>query len=174
MSHRVGLRTIGGIGRGEYEQTFTLNCNEFLNNQSCRYAGFWRIYGTIPYLDAQDYATNYILNQTPGKRACCHAKFPDLPAGAVTISEVILKIYHLLEVGFGYFIDVWDGSSWIQLRAGWIGGDGVWTLETYDVTSNLNTVAKVNGAIVRFDHGAATGDGIYVDHVYLVVKALIR
>jgi len=119
----------------------------------------WAEVGNTPYLHDTD--TDYISRLTSKTLTYSEGiwTFPN-SAGSGTITSVKLRFEtkrsSLLGDDEGVIVYVWDGASWVN--AGYI---ALWSTsyawEELDVSSILNTWAKINGAQVYLETTTAVG-----------------
>jgi hypothetical protein len=124
----------------------------YTNAFSARLTG-WTVTGSSPYL--QNTNTDYIRTAV-NLREEGDWTFPN-SAGSGTINSVKLEFEgYLSTAGCGTVeVYVWDGSSWIDVAT--IVFDTAYSWKEVDVSTVLNTWAKINGAkvYVHYDRGVA-------------------
>lgn len=127
------------------------------------------LYGSEPFLDAADAPSNYILDstQTDTIKSQGEFGFVNLPSEADEIESVTLYVKgrRAYSWGWGILICVINGTAEGSMT--WTSQS--WSYKTLDLTLVLNTVAKVNSALLRCDHDLSSNGGLAVDHAYLEV-----
>lgn len=155
-----------------YDTETYLNVNGFDNTWKN-----WTRVGASPYLGAVDYSTNYI-NQTAGYTATFPAaigdfQFADIAAGSY--GKVYIEIYaRQLTFSSPDAVQLWlydeSATSYVMADAIWP-SNNTWSWQsTVDVSSILDTTAKINNAklyLVKRAYGAA--DNIEIDAMRLKV-----
>ena len=131
----------------------------------------WNRYGDTPYLDAQDQPDNYVEGDAENDEIGDFT-FQDLASG--TVQNVTLKIYcycDLYPPFAGAEVYLWNGS-WVYVNdIPETSNVGSWNWESYDVSSILNTLEKVNNAKIYFKAigSYVSSYPIKVDAAYLEV-----
>ena len=129
----------------------------------------WTKYGASPYLDHADYPVNYV--STSGKDEIGNFGFQNSNR-TETIDSVTLRIaVRCGQAGDDDKIRVflWDGSSWNQL-ADFVVDMTTFTYATWDVTAILDTLTKINTAMIYLEHVAVgAANTIMADHAALDV-----
>jgi len=149
------------------QTTATLWVNAFDNVRT----GWTRV-GSSPYLDAKDQPTNYVYNDNTvvAYQKIGDFHFPNLPTEATDVTSVTLWVYADTASPFVYFwIYVWDGSVWNEVTC----YHGPWSWKSYDLSTVLDTVEKVNNAKIYLD-SAGFGVVIKCDAVYLEVEYTVK
>jgi len=156
---------------------FSLNLivDSFFNNaNTCRiWAGAWQTFGSYPYIEDDNPLIDYIVNKDGGY-GMCRAGFTSLPSGAVKIVSVKLHVKHLVNSGWAYILCCYKGEGDPDLLASWetlanVTFTNGWRTDVYDVSAILDTVSKVNNALVGFAHDYSSGTGILVAHAWLEI-----
>lgn len=115
------------------------------------YYGDWVTSGANPWLHTNDGDTSYIESRAGSFPEICCFRFPNLPSGFDSVSKVESHIYHRKAGAFdpttwGYFF---NGVSWVD--GAHLTAVSTGYVETVnDITSILDTPAKVNGTEVYF------------------------
>jgi hypothetical protein len=139
-----------------YATTVTLAVNSYdlTYNQ-------WNKYGVSPYLHDDDNAGNYIAKQASAQKDGYYG-FSDLPSEITSFSSVTLKI----KTWNRPYVYLWNGASWVQVFT--YTDQSGWTYSEVDVSSQLDTVAKVNGAKIYVETFGSTYN-YWVTYACLVV-----
>ena len=154
---------------------FTANVNSWAQDVSA-WRG-WSRTGTQPWLGAADWNVNYISSSATSDQIGYWC-FQDVPTG-ITWSAVKLRIKTWQTGGDGsdnLNIYLNDGSGWpgtlYAVVPTSIAAPGDY--KEIDVSSLLNTGAKINAALMRLAHiqGGASIDTIGVDHAYLYLSGV--
>jgi KaiC/GvpD/RAD55 family RecA-like ATPase len=102
----------------------------------------WTKHGTDPYLDAQDYPTEYVWMGLDRTQSIGDFGFQNSSKSSKTINSVTLRVYAWKEDSQDtLWVYLWDNSSWgnaydvTRTTAGWT---------EFDVTSKLDTWAKID------------------------------
>jgi len=139
--------------------------------------GGWGILvGSSPYLDVQDFPTNYIRNLGNGvtsKEYTLTDIYGGTHAPASAIHEVLLEINcwcsQIGGVSDSYF-EIWNGSVWSSPYTIFFPYSQTSDYQEFDVHSFLDTKAKIDAAKIRITTGSYFTD-YFVDHAYLKVKS---
>lgn len=130
--------------------------------------GGWTRVGASPYLDVQDQPTNRIYTNTDND-VIGDFTFEDVPAEGWSGGTPITLYIFCVQEGTDETVDVeiWDGASW--QAAGTITPNPVtFSYKTLDVSSILNSEAKLNAAKVRFTyHKSGAAHNVHIDYAYL-------
>lgn len=127
----------------------------------------WSTVGTSPWIDTDDGDTSYIQ---PTDTWMSYFTFKDL-VGMTSITGVYynLKCRRVVGIGSGNVrTHLWDGSAWNVVGDAGIASDS-YILFDADVTSILNTVAKVNAARLKYELLPST-DTLRITYAYLSVS----
>jgi len=154
---------------------FTANVNSWAQDVS-GWRG-WSRTGTQPWLGAADWNVNYIYSSATNDQMG-YWGFQDVPTW-ITCSAVKLRIKTWQTGGDGsdnLNIYLNDGSGWpgtlypVIPTSTAAPGD----YKEIDVSSFLNTTAKINAALMRLAHiqGGASVDTIGVDHAYIYLSGV--
>lgn len=153
---------------------FILECDGFTATQ----AG-WIEVGSTPYLDIQDYPTNYIKN-VGDMAQHWEGRFTFENTEITTFSNQRVHIY--LKVNVGYVVDiwVWNGTTYS------LGGDtdyrlandvttnGVWTTKSYDISTWAFNLTNLNAFALYFFEDASGGEGMYIDECHITFDATVE
>jgi KaiC/GvpD/RAD55 family RecA-like ATPase len=128
----------------------------------------WTKHGTDPYLDAQDYPTEYVWMGLDRTQSIGDFSFQNSSKSSETINSVTLRVYAWKEDSQDtLWVYLWDNSSWgnaynvARTPAGWT---------EFDVTSRLDTWAKIDIAKIYFN-----GDTTQAENYRLFVDcAMLR
>jgi len=130
----------------------------------------WTRVGAPPYLDNQNYPTDYAELSANQTESVGDFGFQNSSKSSETINSVTIRAYGWRERGqdeMGFYL--WNGSSWDvkylinRVSAGWVG---------YDVTARLGTWAKIDGAKIYLDGDTTqSGDGkVFADCAMLRIN----
>jgi len=151
-----------------YYRKIQLNVNGF--TEVSGWTG-WTRAGSSPWLGSEDYPYNYIWSNVAGDNIG-YFTFQDLPTGIVwNTVKLCLKTWQTGGDGSDYInIYLYDGSNWTPTPYTVIPtstaapGD----YKEVDVSSWLNTEAKINAAQLRLEKiQVGTEDTIGVDHAFI-------
>jgi len=133
----------------------------------------WARTGSSPYLDAADYATNYISTTGNGVQIGDFS-FQSVPGGT-TWGTVKLRIKTWQSGGGDDTLSIYlfDGTTWSSAYTV-TPSTAVGYYPDIDVSSFLNSEAKINAAKMRLTKlrvgGGGSDDTVYVDHAYLYLS----
>lgn len=121
----------------------------------------WAEYGSSPFLGAIDYNVNYVKSLTGVNKREGVFDFPNAGAeSSETIDKVYLEVYHRdgEDPDYGYAppsVYVYDGSTWTPFACA---AKANWAWDTIDISSKINTWAKVNACRAYLACALATSD----------------
>jgi len=118
----------------------------------------WTRHGTAPYLDSQNYPTDYVWLGLDRTESIGDFGFQNSSKSLEKINSVILRVYAWKEDSQDrLWFYLWDNSSWdnahnvIRTSAGWT---------EFDVTARLDTWAEIDSAKIYLN-GDTTQAGTY-------------
>ena len=128
----------------------------------------WTRHGTAPYLDAQNYPTDYVRLGSDRTESIGDFGFQNSSKSSETINSVILRVYAWKEDSQDrLWVYLWDNSSWgnannvIRTSAGWT---------EFDVTTRLDTWAEIDSAKIYLN-----GDTTQAENYWLFADcAMLR
>ena len=128
----------------------------------------WAKMGLSPYLDAQDEPSNYVCGENAGPGSTNGDQIGDFEFEDISqtgpINSVVLRVYghaSATKPNQCYFlVYLWDGTSWTQVMD--FKGETAYVWIEADVSANLNTWDKINGAKIYLSteaKGGGNGEG---------------
>ncbi len=130
----------------------------------------WTRHGTDPYLDAQDYPTEYVWMGLDRTGSIGDFGFQNSSKSSETINSVTLGVYAWKENSQDtLWVHLWDNSSWgnahnvTRTSAGWT---------EFDVTSRLDTWAKIDIAKIYLNGDTTQAENyrLFVDCTMLRIN----
>jgi len=119
--------------------------------------GDWIRIGANPYLDANDYSTNYVYVDGNNKVIGDYG-FTDSGKSTETINTVTIQLYAMQSLGSKNLeVFVWDGSSWGSL--GTQTTPTSWDWMSWTATMELDTWTKIDAAEIYIK--SRSGGGLY-------------
>lgn len=129
----------------------------------------WSTYGAEPWLDSKDEDASYITTNTINK-TMSYFTFQDTTLSTISLCNLMWQTRFAGLVGWAsYSVYIWDGA-W-QFVTNVSEGDPAWKTITRDVTSYLNTPAKVNAARLYFRTIPDVYDYVRITYANLYVEA---